>query len=132
KAIVFIHFGHSNMRGQANKPASLMSYFYGTQPGLWMYTGGGKFVAAKEPTAPEPGITLAGPGMAFLKSAAAAAPSDYHFISIGRGNGSSPSTDFLKANALFYPDLINRALELKGHVTFGALVIMLGITERHL
>jgi len=136
KAIVFIHFGHSNMRGQASKPTSLMSYFYGTQAQLWMYTGDGvnpgTFTLAKEPTAPEPGITLAGPGMAILKSAAAAAPSDYHFISIGRGNGSSPSTDFLKANNLFYPDLINRALQLKGKVTFGALVIMLGITERHL
>jgi len=132
KAIVFIHFGHSNMRGQANKPTSLMSYFYGTQPGLWMYTGGGTLVAAKEPTAPEPGINLAGPGMAILKSAAAAAPADYHFISIGRGNGSSPSTDFLKSSDLFYPDIVNRALELKGKVTFGAIVIMLGITERHL
>jgi len=132
KAIVFIHFGHSNMRGQADRPSSLMSYFYTTQAGLWMYTTGGKFVAAKEPTAPEPGINLAGPGMALLKTAAAMAPSDYHFISIGRGNGSSPSSDFLKSSDLYYPDVMNRAKALKGKVTFGGIFIMLGITERHL
>jgi Carbohydrate esterase, sialic acid-specific acetylesterase len=134
KAVVFIHFGHSNMRGQASRPASLMSYFYNTQAGLWMYLGQAKggFVPAKEPTAPEPGITLAGPGMAILRAAQTAAAPGYQFISIGRGNGSSPSTDFLKANALFYPDVMNRALELKGKVTFGGVFIMLGITERHL
>ena len=35
---------------------------------FWMYTGAGNFVPAKEPTAPEPGITLAGPGMAISAS----------------------------------------------------------------
>src|SRR6185369_184519 len=132
-AIVFIHFGHSNMRGQANRPTSLMSFFYTTQAGLWSYQGGGNFVPAKEPTAPETGVNgVAGPGMAILKTAAAAAAPDYHFISIGKGNGSSPTTDFLKANDLFYPQILTKALELRGKVTFGAIVVMLGITERHL
>jgi hypothetical protein len=132
KAIVFIHFGHSNMRGQASTPASLRSFFYDTQPQLWVYQGANRFVLAKEETAPEnTTITTAGPGMALLRSAAAAAPSDYHFISIGRGNGSSPSTEFLKGGVL-YAAFMNRALELKGKVTFGGLFVMLGITERHL
>jgi hypothetical protein len=134
KAIVFIHFGHSNMRGQASTPASLNSFFYTTQPGLWMYKGqaAGGFVPAKEETAPEnTTITTAGPGMALLRTAAAAAPADYHFISIGRGNGSSPSTDFVKGG-LYYSTFMDRAMELKGKVTFGGIFIMLGITERHL
>ncbi|HET6149166.1 MAG TPA: sialate O-acetylesterase [Polyangia bacterium] len=132
KAIAFIHFGHSNMRGQASTPASLNSFFYTTQPQLWVYQGANRFVLAKEETAPEnTTITTAGPGMALLRTAAAAAPSDYHFISIGRGNGSSPSTEFLKGGVL-YAAFMNRALELKGKVTFGGMFVMLGITERHL
>ena len=132
KAIAFIHFGHSNMRGQAATPASLRPFFYDTQPQLWVYQGANRFVLAKEETAPEnTTITTAGPGMALLRTAAAAAPSDYHFISIGRGNGSSPSTEFLKGGVL-YAAFMNRALELKGKVTFGAMFVMLGITERHL
>lgn len=133
KAIVFIHFGHSNMQGYAAKPSSLRGFFYDTQPGLWIYRGSNTFVAATEPTAPSvPTDKGAGPGMALLKTAAAAAPADYHFISIGRGEGSAPSTDFLKSNNLLYPTVMNRAKELKGKVTFGALFVMLGITERHL
>jgi Carbohydrate esterase, sialic acid-specific acetylesterase len=132
KAIVFIHFGHSNMRGQASTPASLHGFFYDTQPQLWVYQGSNRFVLAKEETAPEDTVmTTAGPGMALLRTAAAAAPSDYHFISIGRGNGSSPSTEFLKGGVL-YSAFMNRALELKGKVTFGGIFVMLGITERHL
>jgi hypothetical protein len=132
KAIAFIHFGHSNMRGMASTPASLRTFFYDTQPQLWVYQGANRFALAKEETAPEnTTITTAGPGMALLRTAAAAAPSDYHFISIGRGNGSSPSTEFLKGGVL-YSAFMNRALELKGKVTFGALFVMLGITERHL
>jgi hypothetical protein len=132
KAIAFVHFGHSNMRGQASSPSSLRPYFYDTQPGLWIYQGGGTFVLAKEPTAPENSrSTLAGPGMALLKTAAAAAPADYHFISIGRGNGASPSSDFMKGG-LIYSAFMDRAMELKGKVTFGGIFMMLGITDRHL
>ena len=134
KAIVFIHFGHSNMRGQASTPASLNSFFYTTQPGLWVYNGqaNGGFIPAKEETAPEnTTTTTAGPGMAILRTAAAAAPAGYHFISIGRGNGSSPSTDFVKGG-LYYSTFMDRAMELKGKVTFGGIFVMLGITERHL
>ena len=139
KAIVFIHFGHSNMRGQASTPASLMPYFYTTQPGLWSYQGGTTFVLAKEPTAPEGIITLAGPGTALLKTAAAAvsASSGYQFISIGKGIGAFTSADYMKTiggvpGALYQEFITNKAVTLKGKVTFGAVFVMLGITERHL
>jgi hypothetical protein len=136
KAIVFIHFGHSNMRGMATTPASLHSYFYDTQPGLWSYEyqGNDVFTLAKEPTAPEAGFTAAGPGMALLKTAAAAVSADsgYQFISIGRGISSDTTVDYLPTG-LVYPSFItNRAKHLVGKVTFGAVFVMLGITERHL
>jgi hypothetical protein len=139
KAIVFIHIGHSNMRGQAVNPASLHSYFYDTQPGLWSYQGGTTFVLAKEPTAPEGTITAAGPGTALLKTAAAAvsSASGYQFISIGRGVGSDTTADYQKTiggapGANYTSFMTQKAMMLKGKVTFGAVFIMLGITERHL
>jgi len=127
KAVAFIHFGHSNMRGQARTPSSLNSYFYNTAPGLWSYKG--SFTAAKEPTAPEGNMTLAGPGMAILHSAQmAASSSDVQFISIGYGAGSKTSVDYLKSGS-YYPIFMKWAGQLKGNVTFGAIVIMLGITD---
>lgn len=128
KAVVFIHFGHSNMRGQATKPASLMSYFYNTQDGLWTYRG--SFAAAKEPTAPEGTMTFAGPGMAILRSAQAALKpgSDVQFISIGFGRGSSTTVDYATTGS-FYPTFMAWAKALKGKVTFGGIVVMLGITD---
>jgi hypothetical protein len=131
KAITFIHFGHSNMRGQATKPSSLMTYFYSTQAGLWSYKG--SFTLAKEPTAPEGTMTLAGPGMAILHSAQGAlqAGSDAQIISIGYGKGSVTTVDYA-TNGVYYPIFMNWAQQLKGKVTFAGIVVMLGITERHL
>jgi hypothetical protein len=128
KAITIIHFGHSNMRGQATKPSSLMSYFYNTQDGLWSYKG--SFTLAKEPTAPEGTMTLAGPGMAILHSAQMArqAGSDAQVISIGYGKGSLTTVDYAKSGT-YYPIFMNWAKQLKGNVTFAAVVIMLGITD---
>jgi hypothetical protein len=128
KAVVILHFGHSNMRGQASKPTSLNSYFYNTEDGLWSYKG--SFTLAKEPTAPEGSITLAGPGMAMLHSArtAVASTSDVQFISIGYGQGSATTVDFQKSGS-YYPVFMKWAGQLKGNVTFGAIVIMLGITD---
>jgi hypothetical protein len=128
KAVTFIHIGHSNMRGQARTPSSLRSYFYDTAPGLWSYKG--SFAAAKEPTAPEGSMTLAGPGMAILHSAQAALQpgSDVQFISIGYGKGSVTTVDYSKAGT-YYPIFMNWANQLKGKVTFGAIVIMLGVTD---
>ena len=128
KAVVFIHFGHSNMRGAATTPTSLTSYFYNTEDGLWSYKVG--FTLAKEPTAPQTGITSAGPGMAILHSArgAVASTSDVQFISVGYGQGSATTVDYQKAGA-YYPVFMAWAGQLKGYVTFGAIVIMLGITD---
>jgi hypothetical protein len=128
KAVVIIHFGHSNMRGQASTPTSLHSYFYDTVDGLWSYKG--SFTLAKEPTAPEGTITLAGPGMAMLHSAraAVASTSDVQFISVGYGQGSATTVDYQKSGT-YYPIFMKWAGQLKGNVTFGAIVIMLGITD---
>jgi len=128
KAVVIIHVGHSNMRGQASTPTSLRSYFYDTVDGLWSYKG--SFALAKEPTAPEGTLTLAGPGMAMLHSAraAVASTSDVQFISVGYGQGSVTTVDYQKAGT-YYPIFMGWAGRLKGNVTFGAIVIMLGITD---
>jgi len=125
---VFIHFGHSNMRGQATTPSSLRSYFYNTTPGLWSYKG--SFTQAKEPTAPESGMTYAGPGMAILHSAqmAVSSTSDVQFISIGYGIGSKTTVDYQKGGT-YYPIFMNWAKALKGNVTFAAIVVMLGLTD---
>jgi len=132
RAIVFIHFGHSNMAGLAQSPSSMRPYFFNTGDRLWSYQGGGRFVPAKEPTAPDPPVHLgAGPGMAWLRAAAAAAGPDYHFISVSRARGGSPTNDFMKGG-LYYSDFMDKAIELKGKVTFGGVFIMLGITDRHL
>jgi hypothetical protein len=131
KAVTFIHFGHSNMRGQTTSPSSLRPYFFETLDGLWSYKG--TFALAKEPTAPEGTMMFGGPGMAILRSAQEArmAGSDAQFISIGYGKGSVTSVDYSKSGS-YYPIFMNWASQLKGKVTFAAIVIMLGITERHL
>ncbi len=129
QAVVFIHFGHSNMRGQATMPTSLHSYFYNTQDGLWSYRDG-SFTLAKEPTAPEGTMTFAGPGMAILHSAQAGlqAGSGVQFISIGYGKGSATTVDYAPGGT-YYDAFMAWAKALKGNVTFGAVVIMLGITD---
>jgi hypothetical protein len=128
KAVVFIHFGHSNMRGAATTPTSLTSYFFNTEDGLWSYKVG--FTLAKEPTAPQAGYTSAGPGMAILHSArgAVASTSDVQFISVGYGQGSATTVDYQKSGP-YYPIFMGWAGQLKGYVTFGAIVIMLGVTD---
>jgi hypothetical protein len=131
RAIVIIHFGHSNMTGLADEPEELRAYHYTPQAGLWSYQGGNVFVPAKEQTAPSPRHNGAGPGMAILKSTAAEAPPGYHFISVALGRGSATTADYLK-QGLYYPLFMNKAVELKGRVTYGAIWVMLGITDRHM
>jgi hypothetical protein len=132
KALVFIHWGHSNMAGHGINPASLQPFFYTPQPRLWSYQGNGVFVPAKEQTAPDPtSIPGGGPGMAWLRTAAAAAGPDYHFISIARGRGSATTSDYLKGG-LYYSTFMDKAIQLKGKVTFAGMFIMMGITDRHM
>jgi hypothetical protein len=131
RAIVFLHFGHSNMAGLAQSPAALRDHFFTTGARLWSYRDG-VFTPAKEPTAPDPpGHLGAGPGMAWLRAAAEAAGPDYHFISIARARGGAPTTQFLKGG-VYYSTFMDAALELRGRVTFAAVFVMMGITDRHL
>jgi hypothetical protein len=130
KAIVILHFGHSNMLGHGYYPEELRPLFFTTHPRLWAFKGG-RFTPAIEPTANPRRSDEGGPGMALLRAAVAKAPDDYHFISIGLGVGSSTTQDWSKGG-LYYDDYVNTAKQLKGLVTYGAAVIMLGITDRHL
>ena len=50
KAIVILHFGHSNMLGHGATPEGLRPFFFSPQPRLWAYRGNGNFVQAVEPT----------------------------------------------------------------------------------
>ena len=136
KAIVVIHWGHSNMYGQARTPSSLRPFFFDTAPGLWSYRGNGRFVAAREKTAPSPdgdSNNNGGPGMAILRTLAAAAPPEggYQIISIGRGQGSAHTGQYLKGG-LYYSTFMNLAMQLKGRVTFAGVFVMMGITDRHM
>jgi hypothetical protein len=127
KAIAFIHIGHSNMYGEASTPFSSRAYHYTeTNPHAFMYKVGSSPVLAKEPTAGGPG---AGPGTALVKEAVALAP-DYYFISLGYGQPSAYCSQFVPGG-LYYDGLINAPKAIKGRVTFGAIFIYLGITERH-
>jgi hypothetical protein len=69
--------------------------------------------------------------MALLRAAGAQAPEDYHFISIGYGIGSATTQDWSKGG-LYYGRVVDLARQLRGRVTFAAVVVMLGITDRHL
>lgn len=127
KAIAFIHIGHSNMYGEASSPPSSRAYHYTeTNPHAFMYHPGSPPTLSKEPTAGGPG---AGPGTALVKEAAVLAP-DYYFISLGYGQPSAYCSQFIPGG-LYYDDLIAGPKAIKGRVTFGAIFIYLGITERH-
>jgi hypothetical protein len=69
--------------------------------------------------------------MAWLRTAAAAAGPGYTVISIARGRGSATSADYQKGG-LYYSTFMDRAIELKGKVTFAGVFVMLGITDRHM
>jgi hypothetical protein len=135
KVIVLLHLGHSDMAGRALGPAELKPHFYDTDPHLWQYQKGGVWKPAKEPLSPDGGTPGhpqgAGPGMALLRRALAAAP-DAYIVSIGRGQ----SLDFeagcftFRKGGLYHDSILAPALELKGRVTFGGLFTMLGYDGR--
>jgi hypothetical protein len=129
KAVVFIHFGHSNMAGVSRTPAELVPFFFTAEPRLWVYEGEGKFVPAAEQTAADPCPSITVADRAWLGSEQQPQwqlPTT--FISIGFARSSAASTEYPKGG-LYYARFIDRALELKGRVTFGGVIIMLGITE---
>jgi hypothetical protein len=135
KVIVILHIGHSNMAGRALGPPDLKPAFYDTDAHLWQYQKGGVWKPAKEPLCPDGGTPGhpqgAGPGMALLRRALAAAP-DAYVVSIGKG----ASLDFdascftFRKGGLYYDFVMAPALELKGKVTFGGVFTMLGYDGR--
>jgi hypothetical protein len=130
RAIAFIHIGHSNMAGRASRPNSSRDFhFEETHPRAWLYHPGSPPELALEPNTA--GDTQnAGPGTALVKEAAMLAAPDYYFISLGFGYPSAYCTQFLPSG-LYYDQLIAGALAIKDRVTFGGIIIFLGITERH-
>ncbi len=132
--IAFIHVGHSNMAGRAMSPASSRAYHFENEPSLrtWIYRAGNWTVATEPNTAGDQEskrFMKGGPGTALLKQALDDAPTRY-FVSLGFGIASAYCSQFIPGG-LYYDQLIAAPKELKGQVTFGAILIMLGITERH-
>jgi hypothetical protein len=129
RAIAFIHVGHSNMAGRATGPTASRPYhFQETNPHAFMYHPGSQPQLAIEPkTAGD--SPAAGPGTALVKEAAMLAP-NYYFISLGFGKASAYCSQFLPSG-LYYNQLIDAPKKIKDRVTFGAIFIYLGITERH-
>jgi hypothetical protein len=131
KAIVLLHIGHSNMAGRATRPAMLRPFFYDPDPRLWVHAPGG-FAPAREPTAPDDQDgQAAGPGMALLRTALAAAAPDTVFVSIGHGHSGTYGgvcTAF-RRGGLLYDLTMKPARELAGRVTFGGIFVMLGQSE---
>jgi hypothetical protein len=126
--IAFVHIGHSNMFGYGSTPSSSKAYhFSDVNLRAWQYHNG-TWTPALERTAGS-GNTGAGPGTSLMKQAVDMAPSRY-FVSLGYGVGSAYCSQFLRGG-LYYDEFMAGPLALKGKVTFGAIVIMLGITERH-
>ncbi len=136
-AVAFIHIGHSNMAGRATVPAASRPYhFTETDPHAWMYhveaNGGGGMpgppALAIEPKTAGDTPGDAGPGTSLVKQAAALAPNTY-FISLGYAVPSAYCSQFVPG-ALYYDKLMAAPKAIKGKVTFGAIFIYLGITER--
>ncbi|HYJ08917.1 MAG TPA: sialate O-acetylesterase [Polyangiaceae bacterium] len=132
RAIAFIHLGHSNMAGVSSMPSASRPYHLEeTNPRAYEYHAGTPPELALEPTArASGGRATAGPGVALLKEALAVAGADYYFISLGYGVNSAYCSQFLPGG-LHYEDLMAGPIAIKDRVTFGAIFIYLGITERH-
>jgi hypothetical protein len=131
-AIAFIHFGHSNMAGRATGPTATRPYFFSMpDPHAWMYHVGMPPQPALEPYTADDDTsgTYGGPGTAIVKEAAALAPTK-QFISLGYGKTSAYCSQFLPG-ALYYDAVMAAPKAIKDRVTFGAIIVMLGITERH-
>jgi hypothetical protein len=140
KVVGFIHFGHSNMEGRGTGPSTSRPYFFqDADPHGWIFRNGA-FTPALEPNTaggadnlvqwfPGEVVPLGGPGTALIKEAVAMAP-DHYFISLGFGQASAYCSQFLPGH-LYYDNVVAAAKSLKGGIIFGAIIVMLGITERH-
>jgi hypothetical protein len=134
KMIAFIHFGHSNMAGRGSSPAAERPLFFETVPRGWMYHVDKGWELVKEPFSGGDSTTLSGnlggPGTAIIHTALKNAAPEYNFVSLGKGNNAAYCSQYLPG-AVYYNGMIAAVNALKGKVTFGAIFIMLGITERH-
>ncbi|HEY0705932.1 MAG TPA: sialate O-acetylesterase [Polyangia bacterium] len=138
KAIAFIHFGHSNMAGRGQGPANLRPFFFTeNDPRAWMFHATGAqagFLPAKEPFTAGDGTSRSrnsgGPGTAIVKQAAAMGKPDHHFISVGFAQNALFCRNYAVGTSYFNAAIAGPKA-LKGKVTFAAIIIMLGITERH-
>jgi Carbohydrate esterase, sialic acid-specific acetylesterase len=143
KAIAFIHFGHSNMAGRGETPQTLRPEDFMTTTSdvdkrAWMFHVGGAhpgFQPALEPFTAGDTTSLSsnpptgGPGTMLVKEAAKMWPG-FYFVSVGFGQNAAYCRNFLPGTA-YYRAVMAGAMALKGQVTFGGIVVMLGITERH-
>jgi hypothetical protein len=139
KVIAFIHLGHSNMAGRGGGPPASRPYFFTDKdPHAWLYRNTFQpalepFTAGDElngqPSYPGQQAPVGGPGTPLVKQAAGMAPG-YYFLSLGYGKESAYCSQYLPGH-LYYDAMIQNPKALVGKVTFGAIVIMLGITERH-
>jgi len=131
KAIAFIHVGHSNMEGRAQTPTASRPYhFQETHPRAFTYHAGMPPVLAIEPKTAGSDARYGGPGTALVKEAAMLSAPSYYFISLGFGKPSAYCSQFIPGG-LYYDQLIAAPKAIKDRVTFGAIFIYLGITERH-
>jgi hypothetical protein len=134
--VAFILLGHSNMAGRSSRPSASRPYHF-TEMDLyaWVYQPNNwqparePLTAGDEDASPAGRDPMGGPGTALLKQAVALAPNHY-FVALGYGLGSAYCSQFLPGG-LLYDEAITAPKQLKGKVTFGGIVIMLGITERH-
>jgi hypothetical protein len=131
-----ILLGHSNLAGRSSSPSASRPYhFTDMNFYAWVYHPNNWQPALEPLTAGDDGASppgrnpMGGPGTALLKQAADLAPNHY-FVALGFGLGSAYCTQFLPGG-LLYDQAVTAPKQLKGKVTFGGIVIMLGITERH-
>lgn len=143
KVIAFIHFGHSNMAGRGETPEALrpedfMTTNVDVDKRAWMFHAAGAhtgFQPALEPftagdiTSLSSNPPTGGPGTMLVKEAAKMWPG-FYFVSLGFGQNAAYCRNFLPGTT-FYRAAMAGAMALKGQVTFGGIVVMLGITERH-
>jgi hypothetical protein len=134
--VAFILLGHSNMAGRSSRPSASRPYHFSEmnlyawvyQPNNWQ-PAREPLTAGDEDASPPGRDPMGGPGTALLKQAVALAPNHY-FVALGFGLGSAYCSQFLPGG-LLYDQAVTAPKQLKGKVTFGGIVIMLGITERH-
>jgi hypothetical protein len=134
--VAFILLGHSNMAGRSSRPSASRPYHF-TEMNLYTWVfhpntwepAREPLTAGDEDASPPGRDPMGGPGTALLKQAADLAPNHY-FVALGYGLGSAYCSQFLPGGVL-YDEAITAPKALKGKVTFGGIVIMLGITERH-